>query len=328
MNDRGFVIQPGAALTLDATGAAPPSVANFAFVTNVSRLDQETNFTLAPGHELRRANAAEITSIKETLNRQMPDLAMFNPWEFQAEPGGSIVLLPETEWKYFVISFQGSNSTVAEIEEALLLAPLEIRVGFTAIQWKGASQGVVIHPERLFQKLYAARRWQEQTLLEVTPRDVEEIVKLLAQLKQHDNALVPVKQITAGLADLDALPLHSPTLFLGYFALLESLLTHQPRPNDTLDSITRQIKKKVALLDKRFQHSLDYSSFAAPSDKIWGCMYEYRSSLAHGKPRSGDGKLEILGNHGNALQLVKQTVKAVTRQALIEPQLLADLRNC
>jgi len=57
-------------------------------------------------------------------------------------------------------------------------------------------------------------------------------------------------------------------------------------------------------------------------------MYDYRSSLAHGKPKSVDGKLESFGNHGNALQLVKQTVKAVARQALIEPQLLADLRNC
>jgi hypothetical protein len=57
-------------------------------------------------------------------------------------------------------------------------------------------------------------------------------------------------------------------------------------------------------------------------------MYDYRSSLAHGKPRSVDGKTGNFGNHRNALQLVKQTVEAVARQALIEPQLLADLRNC
>jgi len=254
---------------------------------------------------------------------------MFNPWEFRADPEGHVVPIPETEWKYFVIAFQGSNSTVADIEEALLLAPLELRVGFTAIRWNGAAKGLMVHHERLFQKLYAARRWQEQTLLDVTLQDVEEIVKLLAQLKQHDNDLVPVKRITVGLGDLEALPRNSPILFLGYFALLESLLTHKPRPYDTLDSITRQIKKKIALLDKRFQHHLDYGPFAgASADKIWGSMYHYRSTLAHGDTQGADGKLPILGNHGNALQLVKQTVKAVARQALTEPQLLDDLRNC
>jgi len=326
MNDSSFFVQPGAALTIDATRPFHPDD-NFAFVTNVSQLDQATAFTLAPGHELRRANAAEITTIKDILSTQMPDLERLNPWEFRRGEEGKFVSLPETEWKYFVIAFRGSNTTLADIEEALVLAPLELTIGFTAVQW-GAARGLMIHHERLFQKLYAARRSLEQTLLNVTLQDVEEIVKILAQLKQHDNDLVPIKQITAGLADLEALPLHSPILFLGYFALLESLLTHQPTPNDTIDSITRQIKKKVALLDERFQRRLDYSPFAATSDKVWGCMYDYRSGLAHGKPRGADGKLEVLGNHGNALQLVKQTVKAVARQALIEPQLLADLRNC
>jgi len=34
------------------------------------------------------------------------------------------------------------------------------------------------------------------------------------------------------------------------------------------------------------------------------------------------------GNHDNALKLLKQTVKAIGRQSLIEPRLLVDLRDC
>jgi hypothetical protein len=38
--------------------------------------------------------------------------------------------------------------------------------------------------------------------------------------------------------------------------------------------------------------------------------------------------LGVLGSNDNALKLVKQTAKALIRQALIEPQLLADLSDC
>jgi hypothetical protein len=38
--------------------------------------------------------------------------------------------------------------------------------------------------------------------------------------------------------------------------------------------------------------------------------------------------LQVLGSHDNVLKLVKQATKAVVRQVLIEPQLLANLRDC
>jgi hypothetical protein len=141
--------------------------------------------------------------------------------------------------------------------------------------------------------------------------------------------LVDVKRFTRQLQDLEALPPSSPLRFLGYFAVLEALLTHLPKPTDPYDSITRQIKKKVSLLDHRWQPTIDYSSFAgADPERIWTKMYAYRSSLAHGGAPTFDGELQILESHDNALKLVKQTVKAIIRQALIEPELLADLRDC
>ncbi len=58
-------------------------------------------------------------------------------------------------------------------------------------------------------------------------------------------------------------------------------------------------------------------------------MYHYRSLLAHGGvPNFQERELRILRNHDNALKLLKDTVKATIRQALIEPQLLVDLREC
>lgn len=57
-------------------------------------------------------------------------------------------------------------------------------------------------------------------------------------------------------------------------------------------------------------------------------MYECRSLIAHGgKPDFSKG-LRLLGTYDRALYLVKETTKAVIVQALREPQLLVDLRNC
>jgi hypothetical protein len=57
-------------------------------------------------------------------------------------------------------------------------------------------------------------------------------------------------------------------------------------------------------------------------------MYEYRSLVAHGGTPNFAGKLALLKNHDMALTLIKDTVKAVMRQTLAEPQLLVDLREC
>jgi hypothetical protein len=58
-------------------------------------------------------------------------------------------------------------------------------------------------------------------------------------------------------------------------------------------------------------------------------MYHYRSILAHGDvPDFSSSELKTLGYHANAMALLKSTVKATARLALIEPQLLACLKNC
>jgi hypothetical protein len=57
-------------------------------------------------------------------------------------------------------------------------------------------------------------------------------------------------------------------------------------------------------------------------------MYAYRSLVAHGGTPEFTGGLKLLRDHDTALVLLKDTVKAVMRQTLTEPQLLVDLREC
>jgi hypothetical protein len=108
---------------------------NYAFVLNVSKLVEALSFTLAPGHQLRRANRVEITNIKQTLQGVMDLRSPRLSWEYEA---ASYERLPEAEWRYFVISFpQSYGNTVTELEEVFSLAPLELRIGFTVVQTEG-----------------------------------------------------------------------------------------------------------------------------------------------------------------------------------------------
>jgi hypothetical protein len=324
---RPFVAPPGSVLGFSA-GARETSETpheHCAFVMNVSSLVGAASFSLGSGHELRRASTEEITAIKETLQNVMRRPSMM-PWELKSLPGGSVEPLKEEEWHYYVISFQGTNEKLVEIEEACSLAPLELKIGFTLLNY-AAQQGLIFHPGRLLQLLDNAM-WN-LAFSDVALSDVEAIRIIHAQLCEHDPRLVDVRRLARQLQDLDAVPPHSPLRFLGHFAVLESLLTHPPKPTDPYDSITRQIKKKVKLVDHRCQPHLDYSPFVGTdAETVWTKMYAYRSSLAHGGAPNFEREFQVLGNHSNALRLVKETVKAVIRQALIEPQLLADLKDC
>lgn len=313
-------------------GIAQPE--NYAFVMNVWHLTDAACYTLAPGHELRRATAEEITVIKNIIRN--PDSPFLPPryqhlWEHRwPHPGGNIEYLAESEWRYFVIAFRGLNSTLRQLEIAFDLALLELEVAFTVLTDLGgtAGRGVIWNENRLFHVLNDDSH-SHSFFRDVSASDIEAIQGIYAQLQNHDHRVVDITRQITQLGQLKGLPHSSPLRFLGYFALLESLLTHKPKPSDPYDSITRQVKKKLALLDHRWPQPLDYSPFKGTlTDKIWSVMYDYRSLVAHGGTPAFTGKLAILRNHDTALILLKEAVKAVIRQALAEPQLLLDLREC
>jgi hypothetical protein len=113
---------------------------SFSFVLNVSGIDAQSpsaGLNIAPGHKLVRASIAEIAAIKDVITTST-GVTSWGAWE-----GGQIVKnkdnsasrapLSIDQWRYFVIAFQGTNETVAEIERALCVIPLELKLGFTLL---------------------------------------------------------------------------------------------------------------------------------------------------------------------------------------------------
>lgn len=154
------------------------------------------------------------------------------------------------------------------------------------------------------------------------------IRELFARMAAHDSSILDINPFIELLLELKDLPRFSPLQVLGYFAILESVLTHQPNPDDRYESISRQITQKLALLNKRWRPALDYSGFGgANHEKIWTKMYAYRSAIAHGRKPDFKTQLAVLKTADTANALVRDAVQKTIRHAYVEPQLMADLHN-
>ena len=297
---------------------------NYAFVVNVASLPSEA-YTIAPGHVLRKATAPEIIEIKRWIEH-LSGTSAFLPalWEAQVPMPTRMTILPQEAWRYYVIDFKGNNSVILDIQSAADLAPVELEIGFTM----AGQGGVTFNPGRLFHVLENAG-FRNDFFVHFSATDLEITSTLCKQLQMSDDRVIDTNSLAREVGGLKGFSYGSPLRFLGYFAILESLLTHVPDPSDPYQSITRQIKKKITLLNRRWDRSIDYSPFAGTDpETVWTRMYEYRSLLAHGGKSDFSRKLGILGSHEQSLKLLKETVKAVIRHTLSESQLLFDLREC
>ena len=306
-------------VTAYAPGTKTPSP--FAFVLNISELVGRDAVEIIPGRIMRRANEAEIKFIKEVLESSFRNYAGGGLWETRKPKSGSgkFLKLPAKRWRYFVIELGDESREVELLESALSVASCDLDVGFilSVATLKSTVLPVCLYsPPRLFQSL-SALSYAYGPSKRFTESDAEQVRKIYSRLMAHDNSILDLDKVFKLLFELKDLPRFSPLQVLGYFSLLESILTHSPKPDDRYDSITRQIKQKLALLNKRWKPPLDYSAFAAPShDKIWPKMYAYRSAIAHGSTPNFTGELAVLGKaeNANALSIAGSQTFASKRQ--------------
>ena len=130
---------------------------------------------------------------------------------------------------------------------------------------------------------------------------------------------------------------------LGYFSIPESLLAHKPKPQDTYDSITRQLQRNLILLGNRVDEVQIFGEMQLAPKKVVAKMYGARSAIAHGRTDLSDVESLIQNYRGPELispladkeqpdamrRWFSHYVRALTRRllrcALIEPDLVADL---
>jgi hypothetical protein len=246
--------------------------------------------------------------------------------------GGRILeRLPESDWRYYVVTTPDdkihanlnlvSNISDIPFELAGLFFPMKGGMGFNS----GMLQSSFYQLNNLDQIPKVNKEFIND--LSLTYGLYMEIINGISD----ETGFPEIQRAMEMFYALNYLNPFSDFHVLGLFAIIEMLITHNPKLEDRGDSITHQMQSKLPLLSHRFNRPLDYSCFSATSSekKIWQALYKYRSALAHGgAPDFQGGELQLLKDKRNAKSFLREVVKALLRHSLKEPQLYKDLRNC
>lgn len=154
---------------------------------------------------------------------------------------------------------------------------------------------------------------------------------------ENDNQLNNFSRLKKIIKDfLDLKEIHKETSFkfLGYFSILENILTHNKGRGVTNASITFQLQNKLNLLNNRFENPIDYKNYFNLPDsttfiKLIEKLYQYRSDIAHGSESDFNKELFILKNKkSNSLKFIHELTRKVILQYIKEPMLIEDLKQC
>jgi hypothetical protein len=139
-----------------------------------------------------------------------------------------------------------------------------------------------------------------------------------------------IKEALRNFSTVRDIASRSELLVVGYFSVIESLVTHQPRQNENLDSIRHQVMHKLVLLSRRFERQILPGEYfhEASLETIWDKLYGYRSCLAHGGVPDFTKKLALLKSAEPAIRFVREVIKELIILGTREHQFLADLKEC
>lgn len=318
------------------------SESNYVFAATVRGMKNATQLILPNGAVLRRATLDETSDISRCIDQrfgfpnsmtskmawQRPqaliDIKLYPTSDAPERPIISPQLIfkvfPDpSELNFFVIDGLKADA-VQSLHQAFDLSPVELDVALsrtpTSIAWHRL--GVFDHHN------------ESDRLSELGNSEISETTEIFEQLARHDNQVVDLKPAIAELGQLKTFPAHSNLRILGYFAVIESLLTHKPDGKDPTDSLTRQMKTKLTLIGNRWNKMLKLENFGEKEPKkIWEAMYEYRSCIAHGNPIAfNEKKLKPLIDQQHVFKLVRSAAKAAIRFYLEDLQLAMDLKSC
>jgi len=308
---------------------------NYIFFLNIRDINVTLPHEVVPGYTLTKANASQNKEISSRLKLIAPrpegqDLPHEEERIKRQGAGFRYKRLSEDELTYYIV-LMGKGEDRGLFCKAAMLATPEWIEGFIASTHRpGAGRSYAY--SRLIVHNYLSRldinRGLFLTLNEV---DIADVRTQYNKIKVHDHALLDIKSLISQYTELLGYDHASHLRLLGYFSIIENMITHAPEPKDPYDSIGRQIRSKIALLNNRFSEQIDYQHYfgsEANPKTIWKRLYEYRSSIAHGSEANFNGNLKLLKNRTNAREFVISVVKQLLRHALDEPELIRDIKQC
>lgn len=312
---------------------------NFTFIPNHIEIDGGVPFELIPSFNLRKACPSEIKEIEKHLKSisslisKMGELPYSVSYSFEEISENEVYQktekLDESEWKYYVVEYDDNEHGILlskfQLVANLSVFPLELDT--FQFEKNGNSYIFSYSPDRAY------RFFSDNDLTSKVHLKTDDLIKL----KERYAIMCEIETNFHGIMNsiylfnsLRYLPKNNEYRILGLFTVLESLITHKPSSNETGDSLTHQIKTKIPLLFKRLDDRTLIDSFYSNEKlkTLWGKLYSYRSSIAHGNQADFGKELQILKNPIEISEYLTVCIKGLILQALKEPELIQDLKQC
>ncbi|MBX9925613.1 MAG: hypothetical protein K2Y05_04585 [Hyphomicrobiaceae bacterium] len=293
-------------------------------VLNALHVDCQLPAEIVRDVVLRKPSEDECDRIRGELRRLSTMSDLCAPFEKNLPAWED---LPRSMWRYLVVVKKRTpQSDVLDagnrVSNASMLTDIEVNCGLSIYsQGTGLGSYSDIDPFRTISFFSPpVQRVTEDWLKLVFDNDAK--LSTVKQTYPEIGRSIQLFRHAVGLPDGHGLQ------FLGFFAVIESLLTHAPKGN--VDSIGKQIGSKIPLLNRRMESPIDYSVFPGGPNGLWGSLYSLRSHIAHGGHVDfvGDQKLKPLVSTDCCSQFIRSVVKKLLRHALCEPELVLDLKRC
>lgn len=311
------------------------------FVLSNLSVEGELPYELADGNFFRRAERNEIEIFRRQLERVMT--GGFYSWprydcRVAEEKHGNRTTfhfeeLPEEEWRYWVVSYNGSNVFSHKLQKAAFLLETDFDIGLDVIFDEPDQQGKVMGwvglPLHLIDKYSSSDEAQSNARV-LKVKELETLKEIMELVENLPTEYDFVSHAFKNFSSIRMVPRYSELRTVGYFAIIEALITHSPRLTETLDSISHQIRNKAMLVRKRFGRRIEMKTYFLPAseEKIWNLLYGYRSCLAHGSKPDFDKKFLLLKNQDAVVEFLREFLKELLIFALRDPEFLMDLKRC
>lgn len=308
-------------------------MSGFALILDSMDISGELPLEIIPDHWFRKAETQEIDRIKKQLSIHRTALILYEHGiTSSGKDKKESHRLPPDEWKYYVISFYGSNDKLRDIEYSSNLLKNDISLGYVFFNdSSGLPTGIG------YQLAEVSTFFVDHHMTWEAPKSMEhgelsEITTNYNLITALDKTRYPnISRAVSDFHQTKMITNRSILKVLSYFSIIECLLTHPPIPADRIDSLTRQITTKMSLLSKRFQRELQYKSYfpsITEPGKVWNKLYDYRSLVAHGAETDFTQRFSALISTDKIRVFLMESVKLLLLYALKEPEFLADLQKC
>lgn len=164
------------------------------------------------------------------------------------------------------------------LKNALAICDAEFRLGISFYKGGRISNGSLSFPYfQLQNRLYTGfNNYKRPSLVNI--QDIKDTVALFSKgIPENINHSIFLFRL------LDDIPDYAPIKILGYFTVIESILTERR----STDSISHQLKDNLEFVDERLAfcgRSLGFEDLAKKNPKtIIRDLYDYRSAIAHGR---------------------------------------------